>query len=113
VIPNVLQARMRFEAAPLQFGKTVLAVEMEKVGNRSPKERGRAKGKGPNAPLENATCGTKRLKNRAPTGVGETASANTGRIAVCRTKDLKGGLRNINLSRFFSPLKRGKRLGRS
>ena len=82
---------------------------MEKAESRSPKERGKAKGKGPNAPLENATCGTKRLKNHAPTGVGETASANTGRIAGCHTMDLKVGLRNLNLSLCFLPPKRGKR----
>ena len=82
---------------------------MEKAESRSPKERGKAKGKGPNAPLENATCGTKRLKNHAPTGVGETDSANTGQIAVYRMMALKVGLRKLNLSLYFLPLKRGKR----
>ena len=93
MIPNALQALMQFGMELLKFGKTVFEVEIEKAERGSPKERGKAKGMGPNAPLGNATCGMKRLKNHAPTGVGETASANTGRIAVCRTMDPKVGLR--------------------
>ncbi len=112
MIPNARQALKRFGTAPLPFGKTEFEDETEKAGNRS-KARERAKGKGPNAPLENAARVKKTRKNRVPIGIGATVSANTGPTAVCHTMDLKGGLRNVNQKQFSLPQRKGRRQGRS